>query len=115
MYGPGTQLVGVLGQAALLAIGGVMVAHHSLTIGDLFAFFLYLNRFFAPIQLLVQQYNTYQQGQASVLKLRTLLETEPDVKEAVDARSFRRSRARSSSTRWPSATTRPSRSSTTSA
>jgi ATP-binding cassette subfamily B protein len=85
MYGPGTQLVGVLGQAALLAIGGVMVAHHSLTIGDLFAFFLYLNRFFAPIQLLVQQYNTYQQGQASVLKLRTLLETEPDVKEAVDA------------------------------
>jgi len=85
VYGPGTQLVGVLGQAALLAIGGVMVAHHSLTIGDLFAFFLYLNRFFAPIQLLVQQYNTYQQGQASVLKLRTLLETEPDVKEAVDA------------------------------
>jgi ATP-binding cassette subfamily B protein len=85
VYGPGTQLVGVLGQAALLAIGGVMVAHHSLTIGDLFAFFLYLNRFFAPIQLLVQQYNTYQQGQASVLKLRTLLETEPDVKEAVGA------------------------------
>jgi ATP-binding cassette subfamily B protein len=77
--------VGILGQAALLAIGGVMVAHGSLTIGDLFAFFLYLNRFFAPIQLLVQQYNTYQQGQASVLKLRTLLETEPDVKEAPDA------------------------------
>jgi ATP-binding cassette subfamily B protein len=85
VYGPGTQLVGVLGQAALLAIGGVMVAHHSLSIGDLFAFFLYLNRFFAPIQLLVQQYNTYQQGQASVIKLRTLLETEPDVKESVNA------------------------------
>jgi ATP-binding cassette subfamily B protein len=34
---------------------------------------------------LVQQYNTYQQGQASVLKLRTLLETEPDVTEAPDA------------------------------
>ena len=53
--------------------------------GALVEFFLYLNRFFAPIQLLVQQYNTYQQGQASVLKLRTLLETEPDVKEAADA------------------------------
>ena len=35
------------------------------------AFFLYLNRFLQPIQLLVQQYNTYQQGQASVFKLRT--------------------------------------------
>ncbi|HXQ61612.1 MAG TPA: ABC transporter ATP-binding protein [Acidimicrobiales bacterium] len=85
VYGPGTQLVGVLGQAILLAIGGEMVVHHTLTIGALVEFFLYLNRFFAPIQLLVQQYNTYQQGQASVLKLRTLLETEPDVKETVGA------------------------------
>jgi ATP-binding cassette subfamily B protein len=33
----------------------------------------------------VQQYNTYQQGQASVLKLRTLLETEPSVPEDAGA------------------------------
>jgi ATP-binding cassette, subfamily B, bacterial len=85
VYGPGTQVVGVLGQAVLLGIGGDMVLHHTLSIGALVEFFLYLNRFFAPIQLLVQQYNTFQQGQASVVKLRTLLETEPDVKEAPDA------------------------------
>ncbi|MGH9298380.1 MAG: ABC transporter ATP-binding protein, partial [Acidimicrobiales bacterium] len=82
LYGPGTQMLGILGQAALLAIGGDMVLHHSLSIGALIAFFLYLNRFLQPIQLLVQQYNTYQQGQASVLKLRTLLETIPSVQEA---------------------------------
>ncbi len=85
VYGPGTQLLGVLGQAALLAIGGTMVLHGSLQIGQLVAFFLYLNRFFQPIQLLVQQYNTFQQGQASVIKLRTLLEAEPEVREAADA------------------------------
>jgi ATP-binding cassette subfamily B protein len=85
IYGPGTQLVGWLGQAALLAIGGEMVVHHTLTIGGLVAFFLYLNRFFAPIQLLVQQYNSFQQGQASIFKLRTLLATEPTVAEAPDA------------------------------
>jgi ATP-binding cassette subfamily B protein len=85
IYGPGTQLVGWLGQAALLAIGGSMVANHSLSIGALVAFFLYLNRFFAPIQLLVQQYNAFQQGQASINKLRTLLSTEPTVTEAPDA------------------------------
>ncbi|HEY5024678.1 MAG TPA: ABC transporter ATP-binding protein [Acidimicrobiales bacterium] len=85
IYGPGTQLVGWLGQAALLGIGGEMVVHKSLSIGALVAFFLYLNRFFAPIQLLVQQYNSYQQGQASVIKLRTLLSTEPTVTEAPDA------------------------------
>ncbi|MGA3148683.1 MAG: ABC transporter ATP-binding protein, partial [Acidimicrobiales bacterium] len=82
IYGPGTQLVGWLGQAALLGIGGDMVVHHTLSPGALVAFFLYLNRFFAPIQLLVQQYNSFQQGQASVLKLRTLLSTEPTVTEA---------------------------------
>ncbi len=85
LYGPGTQLLGVMGQAVLLAIGGEMVLHHSLSIGALVAFFLYLNRFFQPIQLLVQQYNTYQQGQASVHKLRDLVGTEPTVREATDA------------------------------
>jgi ATP-binding cassette subfamily B protein len=85
LYGPGTQLLGVLGQAVLLAIGGQMVLHHTLSIGALVAFFLYLNRFFQPIQLLVQQYNTYQQGQASVNKLRDLIDTEVTVPEAADA------------------------------
>ncbi|MGO8871000.1 MAG: ABC transporter ATP-binding protein [Acidimicrobiales bacterium] len=85
VYGPGTQLLGVLAQAALLAIGGTMVLHHTLSIGALVAFFLYLNRFFQPIQLLVQQYNTYQQGQASVSKLRLLVDTGPEVREAPDA------------------------------
>ncbi len=81
LYGPGTQMVGVVGQAALLAVGGTMVVHHQLSIGALVAFFLYLNRFFQPIQLLAQQYNAFQQGNASVLKLRTLLETAPSVAE----------------------------------
>jgi ATP-binding cassette subfamily B protein len=85
IYGPGTQLLGVLGQGALLAIGGTMVLHHTLSIGALVAFFLYLNRFFQPIQLLVQQYNTYQQGQASVAKLRSLVDTEPEVVESATA------------------------------
>ena len=85
VYGPGTQLLAVLAQAALLAIGGDMVVHKQLSIGALFAFFLYLNRFFQPIPLLVQQYNTYQQGQASIIKLRTLLEAEPTVVESPEA------------------------------
>jgi len=85
VYGPGTQLLGVLSQAVLLAVGGTMVLDHTLSIGALVAFVLYLNRFFQPIQLLVQQYNTYQQGQASVNKLRDLIDTPPTVVEAADA------------------------------
>jgi ATP-binding cassette subfamily B protein len=85
IYGPGTTMLGYLGQAALLAIGGHMVVEHQLSIGALVAFFLYLNRFFAPIQLLVQQYNTFQQGQAAVVKLRSLFSVDPSTPEAADA------------------------------
>ncbi|CAB4828330.1 unannotated protein [freshwater metagenome] len=85
IYGPGSLAIGVLGQAVLLGIGGNMVLHHTLSIGALVAFFLYLNRFFQPIQLLVQQYNAVQQSRSSIIKLRTLLETEPSVTDVPDA------------------------------
>jgi ATP-binding cassette subfamily B protein len=88
IYGPGTQLLGYLSQAALLAIGGSMVIHHHLSIGALVAFFLYLNRFFSPIQLLVQQYNMFQQGQAAVTKLRGLFAVDPSTPEAPTAQEL---------------------------
>ena len=87
IYGPGSQVISVFGQLLILGIGGAMYLHHpqEINLGQLTAFFLYVNRFFSPIQLLVQQYNTFQQGRASVFKLRGLLETEPSVLEAPDA------------------------------
>jgi ATP-binding cassette subfamily B protein len=85
VYGPGTQMLGYLAQAGLLAIGGEMVLHGSLSVGALTAFFLYLSRFMMPIQLLVQQYNVFQQGQASLVKLRNLFSEQPNVDEAADA------------------------------
>jgi len=99
-YSTVSDFIGLMGQAALLLIGGTMVlhswhhvaggglapnAHPELTIGELTAFVLYLGSFFQPIQQIVQLYNTYQQGQAAVSKLRTLLATEPSVQEKVDA------------------------------
>jgi ATP-binding cassette, subfamily B, bacterial len=85
IYGPATSMIGILGQALLLGIGGHMVLAHQLSLGALVAFFLYLNRFFQPIQLLVQQYNSLQQGRSSVIRLRELLETPPSVDEVDDS------------------------------
>lgn len=84
-YTAGSDFIGLGGQLALLLIGGDMVLHHHLTVGILTAFILYLGSFFQPIQQLVQLYNTYQQGQAAVGKLRTLLETPPSVAERPNA------------------------------
>lgn len=85
IYGPGTEMLGAVGQGILLLVGGRMVLKNQLTPGELFAFILYINQFFLPIQQLVQLYNTYQQGQAAVVKLRSLLQDDPSVLEASDA------------------------------
>jgi ATP-binding cassette subfamily B protein len=85
VYGPATELVGYLAQALLLGLGGWLVTRGSLSVGELAAFFLYLTMFFAPIQQLVQLYNTYQQGRAAVRKLDDLFATAPDVPETAGA------------------------------
>ena len=71
------EFIKAIGAARFGVMAGVAAA--------LTAFFLYVNRFFAPIQLLVQQYNTFQQGRASVFKLQDLLENEPSVLESPTA------------------------------
>jgi len=88
VYGPASELLGYLAQALLLGMGGWLVTQDRLSVGELAAFFLYLTMFFAPIQQLVQLYNTYQQGRAAVRKLAELFATEPDVPEAPDARDL---------------------------
>ncbi len=85
VYGPGSDFIGALGLMVVLAVGGTMVLHNNLSIGELTAFVLYLTAFFAPIQQLVQLYTTYQSGQAAVTKLRELLATESSTVEKADA------------------------------
>lgn len=84
-YGSLTEGVGIIGQAFMLLVGGWLVVNGDLTVGELTAFSLYLVMFFAPIQAIVQLYNAYQQGQASIKKLRGFLEESPSVPEAEDA------------------------------
>jgi ATP-binding cassette subfamily B protein len=90
-YGPGTDAVGSLAQGFIMLVGGGMViagvktGHLAITIGDLVAFVLYIQSFFAPIQQLVSLYNTYQQGRAAVVKLTEVFGTEPTVPEDPNA------------------------------
>jgi ATP-binding cassette, subfamily B, bacterial len=88
LYGPGTEAIGMLGNALIIFVGGPMIVRGSLEIGELVAFVLYLSAFFAPIQQLVQLYNTYQQGGAAVKKLRDVFAERPDPAEAPDARDL---------------------------
>ncbi|MBQ9480574.1 MAG: ABC transporter ATP-binding protein [Clostridia bacterium] len=49
------------------------------------AFYMYINKFFDPIQTLAEQFNTLQSALASAEKIFTILDIEPDVKDAPDA------------------------------
>jgi len=86
VYGPATSVVGMVGMAMLLLIGGRRVLGGDLSIGVLTAFVLYLNAFFAPVQQLVQLYTNYQQARAAVIKLGDLLCLQPTVPEKEQAR-----------------------------
>ena len=85
LFGSVGETLGVLGQVAVLGVGGLLVRDGQMTVGVLFSFLLLLNLLFAPVQQLVQLYTTYQQGQASVTKLADLLDQQPSVVESPDA------------------------------
>lgn len=85
MYAPGSEAIGIATQAALLAVGGAMTASGRITVGELAAYLLFLTSFFAPVQALVQLYNSYQQGGAAIAKLRELFRKSPTVAERAGA------------------------------
>ncbi len=84
-YGAVGEALGVLGQVAVLLVGGLQVRAGELSLGRLFSTLLYLGLLFAPIQQLVQLSTTYQQGRSSSRKLAELLAREPTVVESPDA------------------------------
>ncbi|MBW3668478.1 MAG: ABC transporter ATP-binding protein/permease, partial [Actinobacteria bacterium] len=88
VYGPGVDLLGNITTVVILLVGGRLVLAGDLQVGELAGFLLAMAGFFAPMQQLTQLYNTYQQGQAGLVKLRELLAVEPTVAEAPDARTL---------------------------
>ncbi|MEQ8840492.1 MAG: ABC transporter ATP-binding protein [Acidimicrobiales bacterium] len=81
VYGPGSEAMGPFAQMVLLVIGGQFVLEGRVTLGELIAFVLYVGAFFAPITEIVALLNIYQQGAASVVKIDSVLASEPTVAE----------------------------------
>ena len=85
---PFIELMSAAGIVIVLWYGGLLAVRGALEIGVLVAFVGYLASFFDPVQQLSQLYNTFQASMAAVKKVYTVLDTEPDLRDAPGARAL---------------------------
>jgi len=85
---PGIVGVGGVATAAVLVFGGLQVMDHTLQVGVLTAYILYLQKFFDPMQDLATFYTSYQSATAALEKLSGVLEEEPAVPESAEPKQL---------------------------
>ncbi len=66
-------------------IDGTVFLGQSITSGTVVAFYMYISKFFDPIQNLAEQFNWLQSAFASAEKIFTIYDMEPEIKDAPDA------------------------------
>jgi len=79
VYFPTVDLLSTAALAVVLGYGGHLYFGGTLSLGTLFAFMLYVNNFFDPVQQLSQLYNTFLSATAALDKIMGVLDEEPQV------------------------------------
>jgi ATP-binding cassette, subfamily B, bacterial len=85
LYFPFVDLLSTVALAVVLGYGGHLYFNGSVTIGTLFAFMLYVQNFFDPVQQLSQLYNTFLSAAAALDKIIDVMDEKPEVVDAPDA------------------------------
>jgi ABC-type multidrug transport system fused ATPase/permease subunit len=85
LFFPGIEFLGIVAMAAVLFVGGHMLAHGSLTIGTLVSSVFVLNLVFQPLQELSDLYGQVQSAGAAMEKISTVLDAEPEIQDAPGA------------------------------
>jgi ATP-binding cassette, subfamily B, bacterial len=88
IYFPAVDVLSSLATAIVLGVGSWLVIDGNMTTGTLLAFVLYLANFFDPVQQLSQLYNTFLSATAALDRITSVLEEEPDIVDAEDARDL---------------------------
>src|SRR5213079_1092913 len=79
VYFPFVSFLATLALAVVLGYGGHLYFAGAISLGTLFAFMLYVNNFFDPVQQLSQLYNTFLSAAAALDKIIGLLDEPPEV------------------------------------
>jgi ABC-type multidrug transport system fused ATPase/permease subunit len=81
LYFPFVDLLSSVALAVVLGYGGHLYFNGDVTIGTLFAFMLYVQNFFDPVQQLSQLYNTFLSATAALDKIMDVMDEEPEVRD----------------------------------
>jgi ATP-binding cassette, subfamily B, bacterial len=90
VYFPFVSFLATLALAIVLGYGGHLYLHNAIALTTLFAFMLYVNNFFDPIQQLSQLYNTFLSAAAALDKIIGVLDESPEVVDRPGARPLER-------------------------
>jgi ATP-binding cassette subfamily B multidrug efflux pump len=76
IYFPVAEIIAAAGIGLLVWYGakGIVDADHTMTVGKLIAFIMYIQMFFRPIRMIADRYNTLQMGIVSSSRILNLLE-----------------------------------------
>jgi ATP-binding cassette subfamily B protein len=85
LYFPFVDLLSSVALAVVLGYGGHLYFQGEVTLGTLFAFMLYVQNFFDPVQQLSQLYGTFLSATAALDKIVDVLDQEPEVVDKADA------------------------------
>jgi ABC-type multidrug transport system fused ATPase/permease subunit len=88
LYFPFVDLLSSVALAVVLGYGGHLYFQGRVTIGTLFAFMLYVQNFFDPVQQLSQLYNTFLSATAALDKIMDVMDEEPEVVDSPGAREL---------------------------
>jgi ABC-type multidrug transport system fused ATPase/permease subunit len=88
LYFPFVDVVSSVALAVVLGYGGHLYFQGDMTLGTLFAFLLYVQNFFDPVQQLSQLYSTFLSATAALDKIMAVLEEEPQVLDRTGAREL---------------------------
>lgn len=88
LFNASTEFAMALMQLVTLAAGGVFIMQGKMDAVDLITFSLYVSVFMAPIRKLTQFVEQFQKGSSGFLRFLEIMRTEPDVKDAPDAKEL---------------------------
>ena len=89
IFQSGINFFTTLIQVCVILVGCVLIAHDTITISDMITFLLYIGVFTDPIRVLVDFTEQFQNGYTGFERFREIMEIDPDVKDAPDAKELR--------------------------